>query len=225
MSTIILPLDNRGGWPNNMIVLTIIRRASSMRITAQEKSATRLRILDAATQLFRTRGFEGTTTRDIALAAEIATGTLFNYFETKEAIVTSLAAEKLASARTTFTHDAGNGGLDEALFALVAAELRELKTLRKLMLPLLETSLSPLAIARTPENDSLRTDHLEIVAGLARQHGYAELSPLALQMYWTLYTGVLAYWAGDKSPKQEDTLALLDQSLEMFVAWLRSGVR
>jgi hypothetical protein len=37
-----------------------------------------------------------------------------------------------------------------------------------------------------------------------------------------LYTGVLAFWAGDKSPKQEDTLALLDQSLTMFVGWLRS---
>jgi hypothetical protein len=36
-----------------------------------------------------------------------------------------------------------------------------------------------------------------------------------------LYIGVLAFWAADKSPKQEDTLALLDQSLAMFVAWLR----
>jgi hypothetical protein len=41
-------------------------------------------------------------------------------------------------------------------------------------------------------------------------------------MYWTLYTGVLAFWAGDKSPKQEDTLALIDQSLAMFVNWLKS---
>ena len=51
-----------------------------MRITAEEKDATRRRILDAAVQLFRTRGFEATTTRDIADAAGIATGTLFNYF-------------------------------------------------------------------------------------------------------------------------------------------------
>ena len=37
-----------------------------MRITAEEKTATRQRILDAAVQLFRKRGFEPTTTRDIA---------------------------------------------------------------------------------------------------------------------------------------------------------------
>jgi hypothetical protein len=39
-------------------------------------------------------------------------------------------------------------------------------------------------------------------------------------LYWTLYTGVLAYWSSDASPRQEDTLALLDQSLAMFVGWL-----
>jgi hypothetical protein len=42
-------------------------------------------------------------------------------------------------------------------------------------------------------------------------------------MYWALYTGVLAIWAADKSPKQEDTLALLDQSLNMFAAWMRES--
>jgi AcrR family transcriptional regulator len=193
-----------------------------MRITAQEKSATRRRILETALNLFRTRGFNGTTTRDIAAAAEIATGTLFNYFETKEAIVAAFAEEKLTGARGAFSEANSDGELDEALFALVATELRYLKPLRKFMPPLLETSLSPLSTARSTGNDSLRTDHLEIVEELARQRGHAELSPLALHMYWTLYTGVLIFWSSDKSPKQEDTLALLDQSLSMFVAWLRS---
>ena len=43
---------------------------------------------------------------------------------------------------------------------------------------------------------------------------------MALQLYWTLYTGVLAFWAKDTSPKQEDTLALLDESMTMFTDWL-----
>ena len=47
------------------------------------------------------------------------------------------------------------------------------------------------------------------------------LTPVASQMYWTLYLGVLAHWINDKSPKQEDTLALLDQSIAMFVGWLQ----
>jgi len=194
-----------------------------MRITAEEKAATRRRILDAAIHAFRTRGFEATTTRDIAAEAGIATGTLFNYFATKEAIVEFLAEQALAKARAGFDRQASEGELEEELFAHVAAELRQLKPLRRFIAPLLETSLCPLAVApRSDANNVLRVEHLEIVAALARKHGFADLSPVALQVYWTLYIGALAFWAGDKSPKQEDTLALLDQSLAMFVAWLRS---
>jgi hypothetical protein len=53
------------------------------------------------------------------------------------------------------------------------------------------------------------------------RHGHrGALSAVALQLYWTLVTGALAFWAGDSSPRQEDTLALLDQSLAMFTGWL-----
>jgi AcrR family transcriptional regulator len=197
-----------------------------MRITAAEKDATRRRILDGAGQMFRSRGFEATTTRDIADAAGIATGTLFNYFPTKEAIVIFLATEALAKARANFADQPTDAGLEEDLFAFIAAELRQLKSLRKYIAPVLETALSPLAAAHRSESvDSLRVDHLETVSEIVCKHHRAEISSVALQMYWTLYTGVLAFWAGDKSPKQEDTLALLDQSLAMFVAWLRSDPR
>ena len=42
------------------------------------------------------------TTRDIARAARIASGTLFNYFPTKEAIAAGLAAEAAAEAHARF---------------------------------------------------------------------------------------------------------------------------
>jgi hypothetical protein len=51
------------------------------------------------------------------------------------------------------------------------------------------------------------------------------LSATALQLYWTLYAGVLAFWATCPSPKQEDTLALIDDSLDMFAGWLRGSAR
>ena len=52
-------------------------------------------------------------------------------------------------------------------------------------------------------------------------HGFpAPLAAVTMQLYWTLYLGVFAYWAADDSPGQEDTLALLDQSLKLFVASL-----
>ena len=194
-----------------------------MRVTAQTKAATRERILQTARELFVARGFDATTTRDIALAADIAAGTLFNYFETKDAIVASLAAEAMADGRDEFERAPLHAeSFEEALFAFVAAGLRKLKPLRKQLPALIETTLSPLASATGPEGYSIRESHLETVSRLARKHGAGELPPVALQLYWTLYTGVLQYWAHDKSSKQELTLALLDQSLAMFAGWLNN---
>lgn len=192
-----------------------------MRVTAEVREATRRKILESAQDLFRTTGFEATTTRDIAKASGIATGTLFNYFPTKEAIVATLVAESLARLRLSGEQ---HESLEEALFAHVAAGLRLLKPYRLSLAPILETELSPLVVRREDSGPSLRGDHLEQVVQLAQQFQLdGVLSPVALQMYWTLYLGVLGFWTQDKSPKQEDTLALLDQSLGMFVGWLRSG--
>jgi AcrR family transcriptional regulator len=193
-----------------------------MRVTLETKTATRQRILQTARRLFADNGFDATTTRDIALAADIATGTLFNYFPTKEAILACLAAEALADASTP----ADAATVDEALFTLIAAGMRKLKPFRKHLPVLLETALSPLAVKAPDESTlSLRTAHLEAVCALAAAHGHGQLSPTALQLYWSLYTGILAFWAADNSPKQEDTLALLDDSLDMYVAWLRAQSR
>ena len=48
---------------------------------------TQARIFDAALALFRTRGFEATTMRDVAEAAELSLGAAYHYFSSKEAIV------------------------------------------------------------------------------------------------------------------------------------------
>jgi AcrR family transcriptional regulator len=192
-----------------------------MRITAEAKEATHRRILDAAGELFRSRGFEATTTRDIARSAGIAAGTLFNYFQSKEAIVAALAQSALAKAHLANARQCSAVTLEEDLFALAAAELRQLKPLRKFFAPLLETELSPLAAGRgDSSNDSFRAEHLELVSQIAQKHGIAEISVVSLQVYWALYTGVLAFWASDKSPRQEDTLAMLDHSMRMFAAAL-----
>ncbi len=198
-----------------------------MRITTEAKAAMRLKIVETAKLLFAERGFEQTTTRDIAQAAEIATGTLFNYFPTKEAIVQELVDEALRAAEVRLSEQTSSSAgtdlevsLDEELFAIVAAGLRALKPLRTYLSALWQTVFSPLASA-TDDSDSFRARHLECVSSVLVRHGFsADVAPNVLQLYWTLYTGVLVFWTSDKSPKQEDTLALLDQSMRMFAGWL-----
>ena len=50
----------------------------------------RTRLLDAALELFETRGFDGVAVPEIAAKAGVATGTIYRYFATKEALVNAL---------------------------------------------------------------------------------------------------------------------------------------
>ena len=134
----------------------------------------------------------------------------------------ALVAEALGSARHKFEGRPRGESFEEDLFALVAAELRGLRPQVAPVRPVLETTLSPMARAEaSPEGEAIRVEHLEAVGRLmaARAEGMPS-SPLALNLYWTLYTGVLAFWACDASPHQEDTLAVLDHYLRAFVGSL-----
>jgi AcrR family transcriptional regulator len=198
-----------------------------MRVTAEQKQKTRRRIVECARNLFVHKGFERTTTRDIAEAAGIAAGTLFNYFPTKDALAMAIVEEALEAAGAEFqARLRGDEALDEALFAQVAVGLRHLAPHRGYVGEVLETVLSP--FVREPvceQAQRFRVGHLETVRELIVSRGLsAARAPdgMAMHLYWTLYLGVLSFWAADESPGQEDTLVVLDQSMRLFVASLAS---
>ncbi|MCP4170310.1 MAG: TetR/AcrR family transcriptional regulator, partial [Fuerstiella sp.] len=55
----------------------------------------RVRLLDQAAQLFRQKGYERTTVRDIAGAVGIQSGSIFHHFSSKEDILRSVMSEAL----------------------------------------------------------------------------------------------------------------------------------
>jgi len=59
----------------------------------QSETETKQRILQAAQRLFASRGYDGTTTRDLASTAGVAEGTLFRHFENKKAILIEVATQ------------------------------------------------------------------------------------------------------------------------------------
>ncbi|WDO08668.1 TetR/AcrR family transcriptional regulator [Streptomyces murinus] len=67
----------------------------------RKKRATRRRISDIATQLFRERGFDAVTVAEVARAADVSAMTVFNYFPRKEDLFLDRipeAADLLATA-------------------------------------------------------------------------------------------------------------------------------
>jgi AcrR family transcriptional regulator len=195
-----------------------------MRVTAATKEATKQRIRDAARELFRTQGFDATTTRGMAQAAGIAVGTLFNYYSSKEALALEFIGEALDEADALAQKRIREGmPLEEELFLWIATGLRQLRPDRELLRPVFDLAYSP-ASAPDQQGYPIRARHLEAVAGILQKHHPGSPALLVqLQMYWMLYTGLLAFWINDASPKQEDTLALLDHSLKMYTTWLTAS--
>jgi AcrR family transcriptional regulator len=198
-----------------------------MRITSQAKAATARRILESAARLFVEAGWEKTTTREIAAAAGIANGTLFNYFPCKEGIAAALLAEALEAADGEFAgRPREAASLEEDLFTLIWGGLKGLRAYRDFLAPAAETVFSPLAqFSAAKTGDTIRQHHLGMVEQIVAAHGgTTPLAAVLLQLYWTLYLGVFAAWASDGSPNQEDTLPLLDQALKLIVpALLQRG--
>src|SRR3981081_3718424 len=58
-------------------------------------TATRERILDAAAALMRTHGAAGTTTREIARAANLTEAALYRHFSSKEDLLGHVLAERM----------------------------------------------------------------------------------------------------------------------------------
>jgi AcrR family transcriptional regulator len=198
-----------------------------MRISEQAKIETRARILDKAAEIFTNKGFEDTTTRDIALAAGLATGTLFNYFPSKETLAMSMIAEAFREGSADFLRRRnGKEDLAEELFLFIASGLRRLRPLRPFLGPVLERSLSPFPRKNIcQEGEAARLGHLAAVQKIIAGHGFTEAPDyVAMTMYWSLYLGILAFWTSDESPNQEESQSLIDYSIRMFVQVISGAV-
>ena len=104
---------------------------------AQARSARRIEaLLDAAAELLRDREPEAITVRDLAAAAGVPTGTLYQFFEDKDAVLQALAVRFLA-AMPVVLNAAPSGDWSVTVGGVVddyAAMIREHPAIRRLWL-------------------------------------------------------------------------------------------
>lgn len=180
-----------------------------MRVTAAVKAQTERQILDAGRDLFQRRGFGATSTRDIAHRAGIASGTLFNYFDSKEALARAIIDGALDEGVEAY----GNGqrttdSVAEALFALIVRQLHALEGLESAV----EGALGSIVGAWDTS-----AAHVEAAATiLARDGADAGWSEMAIRLYRVVHGSIIAFWLRDASPAREDTLAMVDRLTRML---------
>jgi AcrR family transcriptional regulator len=105
------------------------------RPTARQRmaAARREQILETALKLFAERGFDATSTRQIAKEVGIAEGLIFHYFPTKASLLTAILQDRLEGRRAFRTRlrslldDAGGKPAREVLLAVASGWLATLR--------------------------------------------------------------------------------------------------
>jgi AcrR family transcriptional regulator len=107
--------------------------APTARLRDRKKAATRARILAAAEEMFRRKGYAGATTTGIAEVAGIAEGTIFNYFASKAEILVAVFQRAFLREPYVFDRSDGSEAADQ-ISRFVDHYLSPAKTMDKALL-------------------------------------------------------------------------------------------
>jgi AcrR family transcriptional regulator len=188
---------------------------------------TRARIYDAAITLFRARGFESATMRDVAASAGMSLGAAYHYFPGKDAIVLAyyddVTGEHERRVRAALA-DASD--LRTRLRIPFHTKLDILQHDRPLMGALLRFAGQPShplsflgANTRSMQLRNVATFG-ESLRDVKLPEDTRAMAPLAL---WALHMGVLLYFLYDTSPSQQRTRRLVDNAVDLFLVALKLG--
>jgi AcrR family transcriptional regulator len=104
--------------------------------------ARRTQILEAAETIFAAKGYHGTTTREIAQAADVSEGTLYNYFTSKRDLFVGLMISR-TDALVESIAEVQAGSVEGAMAELLAGQFTRMREQRQFRLFLQESRLDP----------------------------------------------------------------------------------
>ena len=180
---------------------------------------TRRRIFDTALRLFRERGFEATTMRDIATAAGQSLGAAYHYFPGKEAIVLayydSVQDEDARRVREAMRKHKARRDLLSAVFHSKLDILGDDRLLMGALLRFTGEPSHPLSfLGQGTRNLQLRSMALFRDA-MAHEKLPDDLRAALPTLLWSLHMGLLLYFLYDGSPRQRRTRVLTDGAVEL----------
>jgi AcrR family transcriptional regulator len=198
------------------------------RVMATAKAEeTRDRILDVALRLFRERGFEQTTMRDVATEAGVATGAAYYYYRSKEDLVMAFYLRTDEQARAIFEKAiASSKDLKKRMRAMIEGRFVQFSEHRGLLAALLKAGVDPRA-RLSPFGKETKDVRDENIAWYSRALADSDVSvPKDLandvpRLLWMYHLGLIYFWVIDESPGQRRTKRLLDATLDLVVQLLK----
>lgn len=198
------------------------------RVTSTAKAEeTRDRILDAALRLFRERGFEQTTMRDVATEAEVATGAAYYYYRSKEDLVMAFYLRTDEEAGETFAKVlASSKDLKKRMRGMIDAKFAQFAEHRTLLAALLKAGVDPRA-PLSPFGEETKEVRDDSIAWYARALEGSDVSvPKDVaadlpRLLWMYHLGLIYFWIIDESPGQRRTQKLIDATLDLVIQLLK----
>jgi AcrR family transcriptional regulator len=192
----------------------------------KKSEETRRRILAAALKVFRERGFDAATMREIAAAAEVAVGAAYYYFDSKDALVMAFyqqAQEEMAPALEETL--AASRTLEQRLKGIIGQKLAYFAPNRALVSALTahidpEHPLSPFGKATAPIRDR-DIGFFERAVAESKLRLPGSIHPYLPRLLWLYQMGLVLYWVYDRSPQQERTEMLFEKTLKMMMLGLK----
>jgi len=191
-----------------------------------KSEATRARILAAALQVFRERGFAESTMREIAAVAGVAVGAAYYYFDSKDALVMAFYEQSQAEMIPAIERILDEGRtLEQRLRGLIEAKFQAFGPNRALM-GALSAHIDP-GHPLSPFGRHTATIRLRDIAYFNRAvaDSGVRLPPTILpylpRLLWLYQMGLMLYWVYDRSPQQAHTRLLFDKTLHMMLLVLK----
>jgi len=188
---------------------------------------TRRKIYEAAMAMFREKGFEQTTMRDIAAKAGVALGGAYYYFSSKEAIVLTFYGEMQENSHESIvTAMAGHKKLKDRIRCIMEKRFELLEPNRKFCdalfrhAPDSKDPLSPFSEETRPIRERA-IEHFRMAAEGGDGKVPADMKPHLPYLLWLYQMGMILFWLYDRSPGQERTEKLMEKSLGLLVNLLR----
>jgi len=184
---------------------------------------TRERILDAALRLFRERGFDETTMRDIAAAAEVATGAAYYYFRSKEDLVMAFYVRTAEEARAVLPAEIDRSrDLKKRLRTIIDHKFEQFAGHRALLVGLVRIGIDPKNRLSPFGNDTapMRDESIEFFRRALDESSTKiprDLHDDLPRLLWMYQMALILFWLFDDSPSQKRTRILTDGTLELVV--------
>jgi AcrR family transcriptional regulator len=194
----------------------------------RRKEETLSRIETVAWDLFRRRGYEATSTREIAEGADIAAGTFFNYFPEKRSLLIHLMQRQIDSATNRAFEAMAPSTLERELTELFAALTQCYAKERRLSRVFIKELLFTDGQRRT-ESAAWTFGLVKRISSLVdRAQGRGELDPsidpmeAAQQVFSTHYFGLVT-WLGGTIPSRDAQEEQFRASLRLLLRGLRQS--